>query len=362
MGRGCNVTFDKCIFVSCTLIVVAGAGATLLTPNFDICAHNLPNVSVLAAGTGTLAVIRGGSMLQGGRGVVVQGGAHLEAVNLSIAEMQTTGVEVTGEGSSVELVDCSVCRTGEMGVYIAGGASASLERCMLCSGTIGLVAQDPGSHAHARHSQFLDNAVNGVLATSGGLLQAAFCTSSGNGYLESGTDRAGFESRDGAVMELMECNSLGDNCGCSASEGAVLMAHVVDVTRCERLGFNVFGGGRAVLVSCSATDCLISGVLVVHEGSRAEMEGCAFRRGGRHGVHAREGGEAVVRSCSSSHNEREGFMAGGGACMKVTNSHSDADRAGGCAVAGGGTLCMLGVLIDGVCCTGELPPLSDKDK
>ena len=132
MGRGCNVTFDKCIFVGCTLIVVAGAGATLLTPNFEICAQNLPNVSVLAAGTDTRAVIRGGSMLQGGRGVVVQGGAHLEATNLYIAEMQTTGVEVTGEGSSVELVDCGVCRPGEMGVCIAGGGTCpTRDACLL---------------------------------------------------------------------------------------------------------------------------------------------------------------------------------------------------------------------------------------
>lgn len=84
MGSSRHITFEDCIFLSCSLVVVAGAHATLMERRFRDMDSFIHRLSIFAGGAESQVVIQSGIILGGVHGVVVQAGARLEASDLII--------------------------------------------------------------------------------------------------------------------------------------------------------------------------------------------------------------------------------------------------------------------------------------
>ena len=369
MGGGCCVTFEDCAFDHCCLVLVAGAEVYLRQPQFNF-SDTLPqeapdrNVAMLAAERGTRVVVEGGSITGGDAGVVVQAGAHLEASELAVLRTQRCGIEVTGEGSSsAALTDCSVVEAGSLGVSVGGGSAVCLERCTMSRCAYqGLEVRRPGSHARANCCNFLDNFGNGVVALEGSTVHAVACMSSGNGrgedHLEiQGLPIAAYEARD-AVVELTDCSSDADHCGCIASFEGKVMARNVTVTRSATAGFLALDGSRLELRGCSASRCEGSAVhaknvmYTEHVRSMVDAEGCTFSSCREWAMRAEEGAVVEARRCSSVENGLGGYSCGDSAHLTVTDSSSMGDTRGYSSHTDG-VLRMLRVSVDGVCKSSE---------
>lgn len=381
MGSRCCPILHDCTFRSCSLIVLAGARATLATPQFqdmDACTNSL---SVCADGAGSCVFIRGGSIIGGVQGVAVQAGARLEASDFTITRVGMIGLEVKDEKSSVALTGCSIsaiemdqvieeCRgvrvqssssahlsdvsisefSEGVGVHghasatlvdckltgcdhscvnVCGGSTGRLDRCTISDGRcFGIEASGAGSQVHATHCHIFDNGGSGLSAYRHGSINAVSCTSRRNG-LEYECSNAGYEASKQGVVQLSECTSDGDYNGCLV-DGGNLVAHKVNVTRSETDGF-VVGGGHAELIECSSKGCRGSGMFVHGDQSQLDVEGF----------------------CSSGNEE--GYMACDGAQLTVSRSSSVGDGGGGYGVRKGGKLTMVEVTVDGVCKSCEVP-------
>lgn len=178
MGSSCCVNFEVCMFEGCGRVVLDGAHATLVAPQFQCMSQDL---SACAHGAGSCVVFQGGGIVGCMHGVLVQAGARSA---LTITKVGDVGVEVEDEGSSATLVDCKVTDCAQSmggasgrGVHIRGGGRGCLDRCTISSSDNGLQWCDPGSHADATQSKLLDIVCEGMAASDHGSLTLVSCTS-----------------------------------------------------------------------------------------------------------------------------------------------------------------------------------------
>lgn len=102
-------------------------------------------------------------------------------------------------------------------------------------------------------------------------------------------------------------------------------------------------------------ECHADGMLVEHEGSQLDAEGCTLKQNAGCGVLAVLDAMALARACCSSWNGFQGYKAAGGAQMTVSSSSSDRDGlGGGCGVSADGKVTMVEVTVDGFCKSCEL--------
>ena len=112
-GPGCSVTFSEVAFERCTVVAVGGATVTLSGCTFSLDPFGLRGLAVLASGaTTTVHMLRGedkGCTISGGlQGVCVPAGAHLSAADVTLEKVSVAGMEVSGEGSRLELDRCNM--------------------------------------------------------------------------------------------------------------------------------------------------------------------------------------------------------------------------------------------------------------
>lgn len=87
--------------------------------------------------------------------------------------------------------------------------------------------------------------------------------------------------------------------------------------------------------------------MVVHEGSRAALEGCTLRKNGQSGTVADAGSVVEVKGCNSSGHVGAGYKSQRGAHMTVSTSSTDGDGQD-CGESGGGQLTIHEFSVDGV--------------
>lgn len=395
MGSDCDVTFHDAVFEGCTLIVRAGAQATLERPQFK---HtDATRLSVCAHGIGSKVVVKGGTICRGAQAVAVYAGAQFHASNLTITQVNLVGVEVKHEGSalylngcklhdfhpdarcgvlvqasssaqlstlsitgmchgvtvrahaSATLVDCHVAHATEAGVWYTDGGRGCLEGCTLSNSGHGLSVSGLGSWADATNCHFLKNH-DGATVKEGGKLKANACTSSGH-------VAKGYFCDCGGVLDLANCTSCGDSYGVAVI-GGMLTSHKVVVTgvlahgRVED-GFYVSSRGHAVLRECSATKCRRNGIHVRSMGSSLHAEACILQQNGECGALASVDAVAVMSGCHSSGNQKAGYGARYDACMTVINSTSLDDEKD-CVVRDFGELTMEGLTVHGILKSGRV--------
>lgn len=105
MGSSCRATFDDVVF---TPIAVDGAQVTLNTPHFQDMASATAAVSIYAHGAATKVTVQGSTVTGAVLGATLQPGTQLDASGLNITDVQTVGVNVMGQGSSLQLSDCKM--------------------------------------------------------------------------------------------------------------------------------------------------------------------------------------------------------------------------------------------------------------
>ena len=136
-GSGCGVTFSNCTFTDCTLLVLHGAHATLVSPQFSRSTSSRTGTPVYASGTGTVVQLDGGSITGGTFGVCVDEGAHLEASSVTVCAVEVLGVLVQGRKTTAELSHCiigdsrrfkswSVHSGASVGVRVCSGGAAKV--------------------------------------------------------------------------------------------------------------------------------------------------------------------------------------------------------------------------------------------
>lgn len=354
-GEGCNATFTDVTFADCTLVVLAGAHVTLNAPTFTQEGEVGASLSVLADGAGTKVVVNSGDITGGMQGAIVQGGAHLEACDLTIAEVELTGVLVKDEGSSLSLTSCTMQDFSSLhndvsdGVWLHSNATASLSKCnfahagracifvshsgtghlhdcaMLESGS-GIHATGSCSHVHATRCHFVHNTGPGALVLGGATLTGDMCRSEGNA-------RAGYAvSESGSEMQLIDCTSDSDDVGCSASYQGTLIARKVNVSGSWEQGYWCQGGTMDLKV-CSATACIENGVLcgcVVVDGCMSVLHavGCTMQVNGHAGFVSEQGAEMSLKGCCSRKNTGVGLLVKESGSMEVSMSCIDDNERG----------------------------------
>lgn len=345
-GEGCVVTFTDVTFDNCTLLALSGAQVTLNQSKFQHTElSQSPGLCIYAHGPGSKVAVRGGTISGGIQGATVQAGARFEAYGLQVSGVEVLGVEVSHEGSSLRLTDCTlqafssvyheldivcgvcvhsgskadlsslkvsgmvygvavhscasvrladslVARTVSHCVALTLGATGNLDRCRLSRSQQrdGVFVEGEGSRADARHCHFVENS-SGVFALNGGKLTASSCKSSGN-------KAAGFSAAVSGMITLARCASEKDAVGCAVLTGATLNARKVAVSNSEQAGFLVQSLGHIVLKECSVKQCGTFGVEVKGTGSWVDAEDCAVLESQSAGVQLLSSARGKLKGCT----------------------------------------------------------------
>lgn len=274
--------------------------------------------------------------------------AHLDDVSM---HGMWHGIEVS-HGAHVRLARCAASHTCGACMVFSDRGTGELDQCMMeeSIGSHGLYVGRAGSRVIASQCEFTRNALRGAVAINGGVLSARSCTSCGN-------TGEGFAAIDeGSVVELRDCRVAGNYIGCEAGWGGRIHAENVHISDARNQGVGVHNGGDAVMRSCTTSGCVQSGVRVQDVGSALEAHACEFTGNGKGGAFVCRGGAAVVFGCRSVGNSSGGYFAELEAHITIsggTSSHNDAGPSVN--VKAGGVISMDSVEVDGLIRSGTLP-------
>jgi hypothetical protein len=321
-GKGCSVTFSSVTFANCTLVVLAGARATINSCSFTRCTTQPKGVSVFVHGGSTYVRMHGGSITGGTQAVTVQGGALMETVSLTVSQMAISGVEVAGfssrlkvaysalrqfptctdacavvrgafahSGGTLELsnttiasvqlgvvaisralaslTDCVVSNTADTCVTVMSGASVKLAGCsvMWSANRHGVHAEGSGSFLEASKCKFVEHSQSAIFAQDGAKVTANTCKT-----FKSKT--AGYAAHSRACIELTGCTSDADCRGCVVSTGGLLRASFVVISDAAEEGCLIQKGGIGSITGCRINKCGEQGVWVTGAGSTVAMHSC----------------------------------------------------------------------------------------
>ncbi len=167
-----------------------------------------------------------------GRGIVVQDGAAVTATGCTVQGNTEFGVDASGVGTSVDLVDTAILEThagsdGGLGIVARDGAAVSATGCTVQrNNRVGVRALGEGTTVQLRDSAVLDTLVGpegdagvGLLAQEGAALTATGCTVQGNTGL--GVQASGA----GTTVDLQDTDVVDNpDIGIQMSDGAALTA------------------------------------------------------------------------------------------------------------------------------------------
>ena len=330
---GATVTLTACVF---SLDPSARHGLALLASGAGTTVH------MGAHG------VEGCTIEGGLQGVSVQAGAKLHASCLVVTQVSVVGVEVTGAGSQLELHNCDICsfprlqKVGIVGVHELNADSSEEHESLNVA-----VAVRKRSSAHLNQVKVrkvgcgveVDDASATLVACTVEDVQGGACLEFGNGargavkdctlmksrdsgisasgaktkvdvsdcglqghwhgglYIwqgaqiaaqrchASGNKEAGYVAADdGTLLTLTDCESTGDQIGCSAKEGGKLVATRVTVDESVTGGIVAWEGGKGACTECVVTAARDRGVVVCEAGN-VSLKKCAVRSCMREGVY-----------------------------------------------------------------------------
>lgn len=296
-GAACSVKFTDVTFDACTLVVTAGAHVTLERCSFLHMQSSVVGLGLYATGKRTLVVWRGGCVAGGAQGVVVSGGARLEASDITIAGTSVCGMEVKGQHSylvatSSKIHEFTPVKNADMrvvrGVHVHGESSAKLQNVVVSGMYKGVVVRNK-SKAYLADCTISDTAMACVLFRSG--TEGSIVSSKMSG------------SRNSGVFVKGDC--------------------------C-----------RVRVDSCDFLDNEESGMLVEDSGSHVDAAKCRFlNNGGCGGAVARHGCKLSMHACQSSGNKGSGYVAEDqGTCVQLKDCTSSGNNMHGMLACCGGKL------------------------
>ena len=345
-GKGCDVSFDAVTFTDCTLVVAAGAHATLHSCSLSPGSSTPQAVALFAHGPGTGIRMHGGSITGCMHGVTVQEGAHCTVSSATITQCHVVGAEVKDHRSSLELSGCDLRQfpsshahdTVVRGVYAHSGGALQLQSTTVSSVQYGVVArtgaqvtmddstisntcntcitftggahgkvtscnvlwsktrhgvhvEGSGSSVEASKCKFVQHTDSGIFAQNNGNVTAHACKT-------SGSQAAGYSAESGACMDLTECSSDSDFRGCAVSTGATLRASHVVISDSTEEGAAVRKGGVGSLDDCSIKRCGEQGVWATGSGSVLSMHACTVMDAQLSCVALMHGAQGQLQGCT----------------------------------------------------------------
>ncbi len=281
-----------------------------------------------------------------GPGVFVAAGAMLEASRCEIAGNASFGVAAQGEDSLVTLNDCIVRGTvlddsglQGFGVYAVLGAKLAAINCEISGNSaLGISVYGDGSVVQLEDCSILDTQPDvlgwsgvGISVAEGGKLWMDGCEVGGNAALGVSTNGFGTEliMRDSSVYGTAP-----------------------DPDGFTGYGVQVFEGASLAAEGCAFHDNTHVGVATLHEGSRSAFRDCVFRAnpgaaageiGG--GVSVGYGAVVTLRDCELTSPDQLGIVALHGASVEAQGCEISGCTGAGVAARDAGTSVTL---LDGV--------------
>jgi hypothetical protein len=357
-GAGCSATFTDVRFGNCSLVVLAGASATVNGASFSHPTTAPSHFSVLADGPGTQVVMQMCDITGGARGIVVQGGAHVDVSDSRFEETLHTGVLAMDEGSSVSLTGCTIEEFPHEGnirndgvwigsratasltscnfahaaracVYVSHASTVQMHDCVMMDASKGLYAVGEGSKVQCSSCMFLNNDETGVLAEDSAEVAVEGCKSNSNRL-------AGYAVTD-ASLWMRYWSSEQDEVGCSAGRGGELKAYMVDVFKAYQHGFSCEEHASMYLGVCTATESISKGFSCDTEASMVAV-GCTAQANDLSGFAACNGSSLVLKGCCSRLNKADGIVATGSSTVNLSSSCCDENLESGVYVKDGNVL------------------------
>ena len=266
----------------------------------------------------------------GGRGIVAQYGARLDAYFCSVSGNADIGILASQEGTDVVLRDVEVSDTRPLpdgtlgrGIEVNEGARLNMSSSHISGNAEKGVFAADGAHIHASSCQVHGSADAGIFATRGAEVVLHEVEVLDTTPLSGGTDCAGIAVQDGALLEATACRVSGNaGMGINASSGAVVFLNDVEVGDTQPLPDGTSGCGIHVLDGAVlvASSCLVSrnadvGVVAGHVGTEVVLQDVEVRdtlpgywgSGGR-GINVQEGARLEAISCLVSDNSDLGIF------------------------------------------------------
>ena len=255
-GEGCVVRLESCALAGCSVIAAAGAHVTI-SQNSDF---HKTRLAIFAHGPGTRVTIESAGIRGCRQALCVAAGAAASLTRCVVSDATVTGCEVRGQGSTLELRDCTITDAGSppdyqwwiMGLWAHSGARAEVARSAIMRMTAGALAEGPGTDLQLHDTSLMSNLACGAYI----------------GF----SARASFKECDFFTVANSPAQHTGVEVSGSGTDVAIIGS---------RLRFNVSYGAR---VSDRAT----------LKGSR-----CKSEQNGAAGWCAEQGAEADLESCTS---------------------------------------------------------------
>lgn len=259
--------FSTVTFLSCTLVVAAGAKATLTRCSF---LRRDAAASIIASGARTNVSVSDTTISQGHIGVLVQHGAVLSGNSVNLSHITQSTVVVKGRGSRLDLEQCKLEQTAR-GILVSEKAECSLKDCSLShAGVFALKVADQGSKCTAVKTQFTNPTGVGVVVTKGGKLHAEGCVSVCFDPNHGSTAYYLRCKHSDAVLH--DCSITGHSQGCNIGDHAHFVADKLTTEGCRLLALMVEGAATASLSS----SCL-SRVVLEGQDTFVNMQSCTMK-------------------------------------------------------------------------------------
>lgn len=117
------VTFDRCHFHSCTVVITAGAEAAMAT-----CTHEAAGIALFCSGNGTKVVARSATIRHCEQGACVADAAMLEMHDATCCGPCITAIEARGDDSYLVMHGCTIKSSRHVPRYMQPAAPASPTR------------------------------------------------------------------------------------------------------------------------------------------------------------------------------------------------------------------------------------------
>lgn len=226
------------------------------------------------------------------KGVVVEGGGTALLSDCYFDDLEKPGVDVSGEGSHVEISNCQFRRLKGQGVLARSGTLASVTTCTFeFVDEVAVLGRDAGCQVEVTKSRFKNLKSYGVLAHTGAQASVAGCS-----------------------FEVLQTEAVA-----VGGVGSRLEVTKSEFRKIKRNAVLVLADAQALIADCTFETIDNFAILGSGAHSHVEVKKSEFRKIKDRGVFASDGAEASVAECTFEEIENSAIETEGGR-VDVANS------------------------------------------
>ncbi|MEV8377075.1 right-handed parallel beta-helix repeat-containing protein [Kribbella sp. NPDC056861] len=272
-----------------------------------------------------------------GIGVVLSGGAYLEATRLRMTDTVGYGFRLRGD-SRVKLTDSVLRQTGMAGLLLEDGATGVLTELTIDKAGAAAIQASGSARVEMIDCRLRDTQASGLVIQDQAQLTAKGCAvsdSGANGLLLS----------DGAQATLIDCRV--DRSKFSAfhltGSASVVLTDCLIRGGAEH-GIHATGASRVEIDACGITDIGLTSLSVVDEAT-LKAEDCRIT-GGTIGVHLESTAAASLETCSVAGTSGTGVELSGSGFVELNAVRVSKTKAAGIVIGTGASAEITGSTIE----------------